>query len=87
VFGIELTGDVLTAAAAVIGAAGGMMAGWAAILRARREKDDECLDKLNNTRRELGELFDKWEMEREKRLEVESKFPGHDLAGWGGGSQ
>jgi hypothetical protein len=82
---LDLTGELLAPLAAVIGAMGGMMAGWAAILRARHEKEDECVERLNKTRKELGEVFDKWELEREKRVEAESKFPGTDLAGWGGG--
>jgi hypothetical protein len=81
---LEFTGRYLTALAAVMGATGGMLAGWAAIIRARHEKDDECIERLNNTRKELGEVFDKWELERSKRLEAESKFPGADLSGWGG---
>jgi hypothetical protein len=85
VLAIELTGDLLAPLAAVVGAIGGMMAGWAAILRARSEKDNECIQRLNDTRKELGEVFDKWELEREKRVEAESKFPGGNLADWGGG--
>lgn len=80
-------GDSLPAIAAILGATGGLLAGWAAIIRARREKDDECVERLNQTRKELGEVFDKWELERGKRLEAESKFPGHDLSGWGGGDE
>jgi hypothetical protein len=75
VLAIELTGDLLAPLAAVVGAIGGMMAGWAAILRARSEKDNECIQRLNDTRKELGEVFDKWELERDKRMEAESKFP------------
>lgn len=78
--GVEFDGDLLAPLAALVGAIGGMMAGWAAILRARKEKDDECAERLNSTRKELGEIFDRWELEREKRVEAESKFPG-------GGSQ
>jgi len=82
---INFTGRYLAAVAAIIGAVGGMMAGWAAIIRARSEKDDECIERLNDTRRQLGEVFDKWEVERDKRMEAESKFPGGDLSAWGGG--
>lgn len=83
--GVDITGGTLAALAALVGAIGGVLAGWAAIIRARQEKDDECTERLNDTRRQLGDVFDKWELERDKRMEAESKFPGADLAGWGGG--
>lgn len=79
--------DLLIPLAALVGAFGGMLTGWAAIIRARREKDDECVERLNQTRKELGEVFDRWELEREKRMEAESKFPSGDLSDWGGGAE
>jgi hypothetical protein len=81
VLALEFTGELLAPLAALVGAIGGMLAGWAAIVRARNEKDDECMQRLNATRKELGEIFDRWELEREKRVEAESKFPA-DLAAW-----
>lgn len=79
----EFTGDNLPALAAILGAVGGLLAGWAAIIRARHEKDDECEERLMSTRKELGEAYDKWELERKRRIAVEEKLP-NDLSGWGG---